>query len=32
LHKHFAQYPGLSVQLTHTEQSFWPASSQPQER
>ena len=32
LHKHFAQYPGLSVQLTHTEQSFWQASSQPQER
>ena len=32
LHKHFAGYPGLSIQLTHTEQSFWPASSQSQER
>ena len=32
LRKHFAGYPGLSVQLTHTEQSFWPASIQVQER
>ena len=31
LHKHFAGYPGLSVQLTHTEQSFWPNSTQVQE-
>ena len=31
LRKHFAGYPGLSIQLTHTEQSFWPTSSQPQE-
>ena len=32
LHKHFAGYLGLSIQLTHTEQSFWPVSSQSQER
>lgn len=32
LHEHFAGYPGLSVQLTHTEQSFWPTSTQVQER
>ena len=32
LHKHFTGYPGLSVQLTHTEQSFWPTSTQVQER
>ena len=32
LHKHFAGYLGLSVQLTHIEQSFWPTSTQVQER
>ena len=32
LHKHFTGYPGLSVQLTHPEQSFWPTSTQVQER
>ncbi len=32
LRTHFAEYPGLSIRLTHTEQSFWPASSQSQER
>ena len=32
LRTHFAGYPGLSIQLTHTEQSFWPAFSQSQER
>ena len=32
LHKHFAGYPGLSVQLTHTEQSFWPTSTQVEQR
>ena len=32
LHGYFAGYPGLSVQLTHTEQSFWPTSAQVQER
>ena len=32
LHGYFAGYPGLSVQLTHTEQSFWPTSTQVQER
>ena len=31
LHGYFAGYPGLSVQLTHTEQSFWPTSTQVQE-
>ena len=24
LGKHFSRYPGLSVQLTHTERPFWP--------
>ena len=32
LRTHFAGHPGLSIRLTHTEQSFWPASSQSQER
>ena len=32
LRKHFAGYSGLSVELTHTEQSFWPAFTQVQER
>ena len=32
LRTHLAGYPGLSIRLTHTEQSFWPASSQSQER
>ena len=32
LHKHFAGYLGLSVQLTHIEQSLWPTSTQVQER
>ena len=32
LHKHFAGYLGLSVQLTHIERSFWPTSTQVQER
>ena len=32
LGKHFSRYPGLSVQLTHTERPFWPATTQLQER